>query len=72
MVLGQTLGLLRQRRHQRQLLMRFDFEFDQLGEAAIFLWRLHEYSPLHVQSESCDPKACRVKPPVKSRLRGIF
>ncbi len=34
--LRQMFGLLRQRRHQRRLLAWFDFEFDQLGKAAIF------------------------------------
>ncbi|MNC72346.1 hypothetical protein D3C75_1233850 [compost metagenome] len=34
---SQTFGLLRQRRHQCGLLMGFNLEFNQLGEAAIFL-----------------------------------
>jgi hypothetical protein len=36
-ILGQALGLDRQRRHQSRLLMRFNLEFDQLGETAVFL-----------------------------------
>ncbi|MOA57189.1 hypothetical protein D3C78_1813190 [compost metagenome] len=50
-MLGQVLGLYRQRRDQSWLLMGFDLELDQLGKTAISLYWLHEDSPWHVSRD---------------------